>query len=129
MARLFAVANDCRGYFFVAGAGAVLDGFFHLDCRGIDAECTNDSWHAHAHKIESGITAAATLAAPLLLGLAFRRMPAWRDSWLPSVLTPTAMREPSSRRRSQEYATSLPCRARRVAWGSRPWQPPFAGLP
>ena len=32
------------------------------------------------------------------------------------------MREPSSRRRSQEYATSLPCRVRRVAWGSRPWR-------
>ena len=42
------------GAMLVAGAGAVLDGFFHLDCRGIDAGCTNDSWHSHAHKIESG---------------------------------------------------------------------------
>jgi hypothetical protein len=69
----------------------VLDGFFHLDCRGIDTGCTNDSWHSHAHKIESGITGAATFAAPLILALAFRRIPAWRDSWLPSLLTVPAI--------------------------------------
>lgn len=71
----------------VAGVGSFLDGFFRLDCRGIDALCTNDSWHSHAHKIESGFTGAATLVAPLLLGLAFRRIPSWRDSWLPSLAT------------------------------------------
>jgi hypothetical protein len=69
----------------VAGAGAFLDGLFRLDCRGIDAACTNDSWHSHAHKIESGITAGATLVAPLVLAFAFRRIPLWRDSWLPSL--------------------------------------------
>jgi hypothetical membrane protein len=74
-----------------AGAGAVLDGFFRLDCRGIDAGCTNDSWHSHAHKIESGITAAAVIAAPLILAFAFRRIPAWRDSWLPSLITVPAI--------------------------------------
>jgi Protein of unknown function (DUF998) len=68
------------------GAGLVLEGFFHLDCRGIDTGCTNDSWHSHAHKIESGFTAAATFAAPLILAFAFRRIPAWRDSWLPSLI-------------------------------------------
>jgi Protein of unknown function (DUF998) len=73
------------GALLVAGAGAFLDGFFRLDCRGIDAACTNDSWHSHAHKIESGITGAATLAAPLILAFAFRRIPLWRDSWLPSL--------------------------------------------
>ena len=73
------------------GAGLVLEGFFHLDCRGIDSGCTNDSWHSHAHKIESGITAAATFAAPLILAFAFRRIPAWRDSWLPSLITAPAI--------------------------------------
>jgi hypothetical membrane protein len=69
-----------------AGIGAFLDGLFRLDCRGIDADCTNHSWHADAHKIESGITGAATLLAPLILAFAFRRIPRWRDSWLPSLL-------------------------------------------
>ena len=40
------------------------------------------AWAFYAHKIESGITGAATIAAPLILALAFRRIPAWRDSWL-----------------------------------------------
>jgi hypothetical protein len=70
----------------VAGAGSFLDGLFRLDCRGIDAACTNDSWHSHAHKLESGITAAALLVAPLLFALAFRRNPVWRGAWLPSLL-------------------------------------------
>lgn len=71
---------------FVAGAGSFLDGLFRLDCRGIDAACTNDSWHSHAHKVESGITAAALLVAPVLLALAFRRNPDWRGAWVPSLL-------------------------------------------
>ena len=79
------------GAMLVAGAGVVLDGFFHLDCRGIDTGCTNDSWHSHAHKIESSITSVATLAAPLILAFAFRRIPASRDSWLPSLLTVPAI--------------------------------------
>jgi hypothetical membrane protein len=77
------------GAMFAAGAGAVLDGFFHLDCRGIDTGCRNDSWHSHVHKIESGITGVATVATPLIL--AFRRIPAWRDSWLPSLIAVPAI--------------------------------------
>lgn len=73
------------GVLVVAGAGAFVDGFFRLDCRGIDAGCTNDSWHSHAHKVESGITAAATLAAPLILAFTFRRIPLWLASWVPSL--------------------------------------------
>ena len=69
----------------VAGVGSFLDGLFRLDCRGIDAACTNDSWHSHAHKLESGITAAATLLAPLVLAFAFRRIQSWRRAWLPSL--------------------------------------------
>jgi len=70
----------------VAGAGGFLDGLFRLDCRGIDAACTNDSWHSRAHKVESAITAGALFVAPLLLAFAFRRIPGWRGAWLPSLL-------------------------------------------
>jgi hypothetical membrane protein len=80
------------GALLVVGACAVLEGFFfHLDCRGIDTGCRNDSWHSHAHKIESDITAVASIAAPLILAFAFRRIPAWRDSWLPTLLTVPAI--------------------------------------
>jgi hypothetical membrane protein len=75
------------GALAVAGVGVFLDGLFRLDCRGIDAACTNDSWHSHAHKIESGVTGAATLVAPVILAFAFRRIPPWRDSWIPSLAT------------------------------------------
>jgi hypothetical protein len=72
----------------LAGAGAFLDGLFRLDCRGIDhPACTNHTWHSHAHKLESGFTAAFTLIAPVLLAFAFRRIPAWRGAWVPSLLT------------------------------------------
>ena len=67
------------------GVGMFLDGIFRLDCQSIDAGCVNDSWHSHAHKIESGFTVGFTFAAIVLLGLAFRRLPQWRDSWLPTI--------------------------------------------
>ena len=76
------------GAMFVVGAGLLLEGFFfHLDCRGMDIGCRNDSWHSHAHKVESGILSVATFAALLILAFAFRRIPAWRASWLPTLLT------------------------------------------
>jgi len=74
------------GALFVAGLGAFLDGLFRLDCRGIDNGCVNDSWHATAHKWESRFTVAATLLAPVILGLAFRRIAEWRRAALPSLL-------------------------------------------
>lgn len=74
------------GAIFIAGLGSLLDGFFRLDCRGIDAGCVNDSWHASAHKWESRFTVAATLLAPIVLAFAFRRIPEWRAAWLPSLL-------------------------------------------
>jgi hypothetical protein len=70
----------------VAAVGTFLDGIFRLDCRSIDAGCKNDSWHSHAHKVESGITAGATLVAPLILAFAFRRNARWRGAWLPTLL-------------------------------------------
>jgi len=73
------------------GISTFFDGIFHLDCRGIDAACDNTSWHSHAHKVESGFTGAFSLLAPLLLAFAFRRNPAWRDSWIPSLLAVPAV--------------------------------------
>ena len=69
------------------GTGTFFDGIFRLDCQGIDARCDNTSWHSYAHKIESGFTAGATLTALLILALAFRRIPTWRDSWLPTIVS------------------------------------------
>jgi hypothetical membrane protein len=75
------------------GAGAVMlmgfvffiEGFLRLDCRGIDAGCTNESWHSSAHKMNSRLSVVA-IAAPLILAFAFRRIPEWRGAWLPSLL-------------------------------------------
>ncbi len=65
------------------GVGTFLDGIFRLDCQPIDARCSNDSWHSHAHKIESSFTLGATFLALLILAVALRRIPNWRDTWLP----------------------------------------------
>ncbi len=75
----------------VVGAGIALDGLFRLDCQGIDAGCDNTSWHSSAHRIESGVTAAAFLLTPLVLAFAFRRLPAWRHLWLPTLLATPAL--------------------------------------
>src|SRR3954451_7197071 len=64
------------------GAGTFLDGIFRLDCQGIDTACSNDSWHSHAHKIESGFTLATTFLAFIILALAFRRIAEWRGAWV-----------------------------------------------
>jgi len=67
------------------GVGIFFDGVFRLDCRGIDRGCTNNSWHASAHKMETRITVAAILLAPLILAFAFRRAARWHDLWLPTL--------------------------------------------
>jgi hypothetical protein len=92
-----ALSPDVLGRFGSAvlvaeGISTFFDGIFRLDCRGIDDACANVSWHSRAHKIESGFTGAFALLAPLILAFAFRRIPAWRDSWIPSLLTvPTVL--------------------------------------
>jgi hypothetical protein len=74
------------------GLSYFFDGIFRLDCRGIDAGCKNVSWHAHAHKIESDVSAALLLGTPFVLALAFRRNARWRRAWLPTLLaTPAAL--------------------------------------
>lgn len=71
----------------VVGVGMVLDGFFRLDCQGgIDVPCANSSWHATAHRVESGITGTALLLTPLVLAFAFRARPGWRSAWIPTLL-------------------------------------------
>ena len=79
------------GAVIVAGLGTFLDGFFRLDCRGIDMSCDNNSWHSSTHKLESGITSAAIIAAPLLLALAFRRVRPWHAWWLPTLAVVPAL--------------------------------------
>jgi hypothetical protein len=73
------------GVLVIAGLGAFLDGLFRLDCQGIDGGCENDSWHSAAHKMEGRVTTAAIVVAPLVLAFAFRRLPEWRDTWLPTL--------------------------------------------
>jgi hypothetical protein len=68
------------------GLSYFTEGFFRLDCRGIDAGCRNVSWHAHAHKIESSISAGLLLATPFILAFAFRRNSEWHGAWLPTLL-------------------------------------------
>ena len=68
------------------GAGTFLDGIFRLDCQGIDVACSNDSWHSHAHKIESALTIGAIFIAFPTLALALRRTAEWRDTWIPMLV-------------------------------------------
>lgn len=69
----------------LTGFTLFLQGLFRLDCQGIDAGCENTSWHSEAHSWATGVSAAFLFAAPLLLALAFRRLPRWRDTWLPTL--------------------------------------------
>jgi len=63
-----------------------LEGFLRLDCRGMDEGCQNTSWQADWHRIESRIAAALVVLVPPVLAFAFRRLPQWRDLWLPTLL-------------------------------------------
>jgi hypothetical protein len=74
------------GALILGGLTFFLVGFFRLDCRGIDTGCTNDSWHSSAHNWDNRVTVAVTFAAPFILAFAFRRLPRWRDLWLPTLL-------------------------------------------
>lgn len=75
----------------VVGIGMFLDGFFRLDCQGIDARCENTSWRSDAHRLESGVTSTALFLTPLVLAFAFRRLPEWRSVWLPTLLATPAL--------------------------------------
>jgi Protein of unknown function (DUF998) len=68
------------------GVTRFLEGFLRLDCRSMDEGCENTSWQANAHGIESGIASALFFLVPPVLAFAFRRLPQWRDLWLPTLL-------------------------------------------
>jgi hypothetical membrane protein len=69
----------------LTGFTLFLQGFFRLDCQDIDQGCENTSWHSEAHSWATGASTVFLFAAPIVLALAFRRLPHWRDSWLPSL--------------------------------------------
>lgn len=71
----------------VLGVTRFLEGFLRLDCGGMDDVCENTSWQAEAHGVESGIASALFFLVPPVLAFAFRRLPDWRDLWLPTLLT------------------------------------------
>jgi hypothetical protein len=70
----------------VIGVTRFLEGFLRLDCGGMDEGCENTTWQADGHRFESGIASALFFVIPLLLAFAFRRLPQWRDLWLPTLL-------------------------------------------
>ncbi len=71
----------------VNGVGTFLDGILREDCSPRLASCKaldasqGFSWHHQAHDIETLFTALAAIAAPFLLAVAFRRVPAWSRFW------------------------------------------------
>jgi hypothetical protein len=70
----------------ILGVTRFLEGFLRLDCGGMDVACENTSWQSEAHGIESGIASALFFLVPPVLAFAFRRLPEWRDLWLPTLL-------------------------------------------
>ena len=75
----------------VIGVTRFLEGFFRLDCGGMDVSCENTSWQSDAHGIESGVASALFFLVPPVLALAFRRLAQWRDLWLPTLLAVPAV--------------------------------------
>ena len=70
----------------LAGFGLFLEGFFPLDCQGIDAGCENTSWQSEGHRWVSRFNAGFLFLAPIVLAFAFRRSETLRDTWLPTLL-------------------------------------------
>ena len=68
------------------GLTRFLEGFLRLDCGGMDEVCENTSWQAEGHKIETGVTSVLLFLVPPVLAFAFRRLPQWRDLWIPTLL-------------------------------------------
>jgi hypothetical membrane protein len=74
------------GLLVVQGVTLFLEGFFTLDCQGVDIGCENTSWQSEGHRWVSRLTAVCIFVAPIILAFAFRRLPRWRDTWLPTLL-------------------------------------------
>jgi hypothetical membrane protein len=72
------------GLLLLQGVSVFLEGFFPLDCQTIDAGCENTSWQSEGHRVNR-FTGVFLFLTPVVLAFAFRRMPRWRDTWLPAV--------------------------------------------
>ena len=72
----------------VMGVSQFFDGWFRLDCRGIDAGCDNGgtSWHAVAHQVESLVTLSGMFVSVFALAYAFTRSERWRDLRVPTLI-------------------------------------------
>lgn len=79
------VGRAGAGILALLGVTLFLEGFFALDCQGIDEGCENTSWQAEGHRWVSRVTGASLLIAPIVLAIAFRRLPRWRDTWIPTA--------------------------------------------
>jgi hypothetical protein len=74
----------------LVGLDDVTDALFRLDCRRVDAGCTDDvrtaSWHAQVHEVLGFVAVVATVLALLALAHRFRRLGRWADLARPLVL-------------------------------------------
>ena len=67
------------------GVTLFLEGFLRLDCQGIDAGCDNTSWYSDGHRFTTALSGIFIFGSPLVLAFAFRRLPSWRNAWLPTL--------------------------------------------
>jgi hypothetical membrane protein len=74
------------GILALQGLTLFLQGLFTLDCQGIDSGCENTSWQSEGHRWVSRLSGGALAIAPIVLAIAFRRLPRWRDAWLPTLV-------------------------------------------
>jgi hypothetical protein len=72
----------------VMGIGQFFDGWFRLDCRAIDAGCSEGGtgWQVVAHETESLFTVLGLLVSVFALARAFKTAQRWRDLRTPSLI-------------------------------------------
>lgn len=73
------------GLLAAAGVLVFLTGVFRLDCREIDSDCGNSSWHAQGHFAVAGLTALVLVLTPFVMTRALKVAPDWHDLWLPTL--------------------------------------------
>ena len=78
----------------IFGVGEFLDGLLREDCSPSGnaacraaADAGDLSWHHTAHDIESIVTIASVIVAPIVLAFVFRRRDEWRGLWRYSLLS------------------------------------------
>lgn len=72
----------------VMGIGQFFDGWFRLECRAIDAGCSEGGtgWQVAAHEIESLFTVLGLLVSVFALARAFKKAERWRDLRTPTLI-------------------------------------------